>query len=149
MKRFNNPVLIALALAAALFALGGVIQPGFASTALAINILRLAAFLSIIAAGQTLVIISGSEGIDLSVGAVVTLAAIIVFRVVDGRDALVLPALALAIIVGIVIGVLNGVGIAVLRVPPLVMTLGMTGVVQGLILVVTQGRLEGDRKSVV
>ena len=143
MKRFNNPVLIALALAAALFALGGVIQPGFASTALAINILRLAAFLSIIAAGQTLVIISGSEGIDLSVGAVVTLAAIIVFRVVDGRDALVLPALALAIIVGIVIGVLNGVGIAVLRVPPLVMTLGMTGVVQGLILVVTQGRLEG------
>jgi ribose transport system permease protein len=138
-----NPVLIALLLAVALFALGGVLRPGFANYALAINILRLAAFLSIIAAGQTLVIISGGEGIDLSVGAVVTLGAILVFRIVDGRDALVLPALLVALLAGLAVGALNGLGITLLRIPPLVMTLGMTGVVQGLILVITQGQLEG------
>lgn len=138
-----NPIVIALLLALGLFLLGGVLRPGFANPNLAINILRLASFLAIIAAGQTLVIMSGGEGIDLSVGVVVTLGAILVFRIVDGRDALVLPALLLALLAGFVIGAINGVGIAFLRVPPLVMTLGMTGVVQGLILVITQGRLEG------
>jgi ribose transport system permease protein len=138
-----TPPLIALLLAMGLFALGGVLRPGFASFELAVNILRLAAFLGIIAAGQTLVIISGGEGIDLSVGAVVTLGAIIVFRIVDGRDELVLPALALALAAGALIGAINGLGITLLRIPPLVMTLGMTGVVQGLILAVTRGQLEG------
>jgi ribose transport system permease protein len=138
-----NPPLIALLLAMGLFALGGVLRPGFASFELAVNILRLAAFLGIIAAGQTLVIISGGEGIDLSVGAVVTLGAIIVFRIVDGRDELVLPALTFALAAGALIGAINGLGITLLRIPPLVMTLGMTGVVQGLILAVTRGQLEG------
>ena len=45
---------------------------GFVNPAQAINIVRLAAFLGIIAAGQTLVIISGGEGIDLSIWRIVT-----------------------------------------------------------------------------
>ena len=64
-----TPPLIALILAIVLFLLGGVISPGFVNANQAINIVRLAAFLGIIAAGQTLVIISGGEGIDLSVDA--------------------------------------------------------------------------------
>lgn len=138
-----SPTLIALLLAVALFAIGGIIRPGFATYALLINILRLTAFLAIIAAGQTLVIISGGEGIDLSVGATVTLGAILIFRIVNGQDALVLPALAVALAVGAFIGALNGVGITLLGIPPLVMTLAMAGVVQGLILVITQGQLRG------
>lgn len=144
MRRFTlNPVLIALLLALGLFLLGGVLRPGFLSSGLAINILRLAAFLAIIAAGQTLVIISGGEGIDLSVGAVVTLGAIVVSRIVSGQDALVLPALAVALLVGLGVGAINGLGITLLRIPPLVMTLAMTGVIQGVILVITQGQLSG------
>jgi ribose transport system permease protein len=96
-----------------------------------------------VAAGQTLVVISGSEGIDLSVGAVVTLGAILVFRIANGSNTMLLPALALALLVGALIGAVNGIGITLLRVPPLVMTLGMTGVVGGLILVITQGKLVG------
>ncbi|QBD78863.1 ABC transporter permease [Ktedonosporobacter rubrisoli] len=138
-----NPALIALLLAIGLFVLGGLLRPGFASYSLAINILRLAAFLGIVAAGQTLVIIGGGEGIDLSVGSVVTLGAILVYHFSNGQDALVFPALAGAIAVGFGIGALNGLGVTLLRIPPLVMTLGMTGVVQGLILAVTQGALTG------
>ena len=137
------PPVIALLLAVGLFFLGGLLQPGFVSLAQAINIVRLAAFLGIIAAGQTLVIISGSEGIDLSIGAVVTLSAILVFRTVNGSDAMIVPALLLALGVGALVGLSNGVGIVYLGIPPLVMTLGMTGIVTGLVLAVTQGQLIG------
>ena len=144
MSRFKlNPVLIALGLAVLLFVLGGILQPGFASYGQAMNILRLAAFLGIVAAGQTLVIISGGEGIDLSVGALITLGAILVFRIGEGQNDLALLGLAAALAVGFLIGALNGIGVTLLRIPPLVMTLGMAGVVQGLILVITQGRIEG------
>ena len=138
-----NPIVIALILAVILFAVGGIVQPGFASYGQAMNILRLAAFLGIVAAGQTLVIISGGEGIDLSVGAVITLGAILVFRIGDGQNDQALLALAIALGVGLLIGATNGLGITLLGIPPLVMTLGMTGVVQGLILVITGGRVEG------
>jgi ribose transport system permease protein len=150
MKRFRlSPPLIAFLLAIGLFFLGGILRPGFANPAQAVNIVRLAAFLGIIAAGQTLVIISGGEGIDLSVGAIVTLGAILVFRVTDKQDSMVLPALGVALLAGTAIGAINGVGITALGVPPLVMTLGMAGVVQGLILVVTQGELIGGSASIM
>ncbi len=137
------PPMIALLLAIGLFVLGGILRPGFASPSLAINILRLSAFLGIVAAGQTLVIISGGEGIDLSVGAVITLSAVLIYRLTGGSDALTLPVLALALACGAAVGALNGLGVTLLRIPPLVMTLGMTGVVQGLILAVTQGQMVG------
>ncbi|HYF65043.1 MAG TPA: ABC transporter permease [Herpetosiphonaceae bacterium] len=144
MKRITlNPIAIALLLAAGLFVLGGLLQPDANNAERAINIMRLAAALAIIAAGQTLVIISGGEGIDLSVGAVVTLGAILVFRVANGANGMLLPALALALLAGATIGAVNGAGIVLLGVPPLVMTLGMTGVVTGLILAITQGQLVG------
>jgi ribose transport system permease protein len=148
-NRFNlsrvrrSPPLIALLLAIILFFVGGLLRPGFANPNQALNIVRLAAFLGIIAAGQTLVIISGGEGIDLSAGAVVTLAAILIYRIGNGDDTLMLPALALALAIGATIGLINGIGIILLHIPPLVMTLGMTGVVQGLILGYTQGVLLG------
>jgi ribose transport system permease protein len=138
-----SPPLLALLLAVALFFFGGLINPNFVNPTQAVNILRQAALLGIIAAGQTLVIISGREGIDLSVGSVVTLSAIIIFRLTNGDNALILPALAVAMLAGTLIGALNGIGITLIGIPPLVMTLGMAGVVQGLILQVTQGQLIG------
>jgi len=139
-----SPPLVALLLAIALFFLGGIVRPGFANYSQAINIVRLAAFLGIVSAGQTLVIISGGEGIDLSVGAIVTLGAILVFRIVDGQNSMIIPALAVTLLAGAGIGAINGLGVTLVGIPPLVMTLGMAGVVQGIILVVTQGELIGD-----
>ena len=61
MRRIRlNPIAIALILAVILFVVGGIVQPGFASYGQAMNILRLAAFLGIVAAGQTLVPYSSS-----------------------------------------------------------------------------------------
>jgi ribose transport system permease protein len=138
-----SPPLVALLLAIALFFLGGVLRPGFVNSNQAVNILRLASLLGIVAAGQTLVVMSGGEGIDLSVGAVVTLGAILTFRFSNGQNELMVVGLLIALLVGALIGFLNGIGIMLLRIPPLVMTLGMAGVVQGTVLVVTQGALSG------
>jgi ribose transport system permease protein len=149
MKRIAiPPALAAVLLAIVLFFLSGFLPNGFGSNfdiagTQATNILRLSVFLGVIAAGQTLVIISGREGIDLSAGAIVTLAAIITYTIVNGRDENVPLALISVLIVGAAIGLINGLGVTFLRVSPLVMTLGMAGVVTGLILIVTQGATTG------
>ncbi|ABU58740.1 MULTISPECIES: ABC transporter permease [Roseiflexus] len=147
-RRTISPPLAAVLLAVALFLLSGFLPNGFGgnldvATAQAINIVRLSVFLGIIAAGQTLVIISGGEGIDLSTGAVVTLTAILTYTIVNGSNEQVLPALLAVLVVGGLIGLINGAGVAFLAISPLVMTLGMAGVVSGLILVITQGNVSG------
>jgi ribose transport system permease protein len=149
MKRVSiSPPVAALLLAVILFLLSGLLPNGFGSDmevaqAQATNILRLAVFLGVIAAGQTLVIISGFEGIDLSAGSVVTLTAILTYVIVNGADAKVLPALLVALAVGAFIGLINGAGITFLKISPFVMTLGMAGVVTGAIIVITHGNVSG------
>lgn len=149
MKRVSiSPPSAALILAVILFLLSGLLPNGFGSNlevaqAQATNILRLAVFLGVIAAGQTLVIISGSEGIDLSAGSVVTLTAILTYVIVNGADEKVLPALLVSLAVGAFIGLLNGVGITFLKISPFVMTLGMAGVVTGAIIILNHGNVSG------
>lgn len=149
MRRFPiSPPLAALVLAIILFLLSGFLPNGFGTNmdvavAQATNITRLAVFLGVIAAGQTLVIISGSEGIDLSAGSVVTLTAIFTYVLVKGNDDKVLLALLVSLLVGALIGLLNGVGVTFLKISPFVMTLGMAGVVKGLIIIVNHGNVSG------
>ena len=103
MKKFKvSPPVAALILAVVLFLLSGLLPNGYGSDvdvalAQATNIVRLAVFLGVIAAGQTLVIISGYEGIDLSAGSVVTLTAILTYVTVNGQNSKVLVALLIAI----------------------------------------------------
>lgn len=148
-KRFYlSPPLTALLLAVILFLLSGLLPNGYGSDlniarAQALNILRLAVFLGVIAAGQTLVIISGFEGIDLSAGSVVTLTAIATYVIVNGADNKVLLALLVSFLIGALIGFLNGVGITFLKISPFVMTLGMSGVVTGAIIIANHGNVSG------
>ncbi len=153
MKRISiSPPLAAVLLAIVLFLLSGFLPNGWGSNpatagsvavSVALNVIRLSVFLGVIAAGQTLIILSGSEGIDLSAGAVVTLTAILVYVICNGRNEMVFPALGVALVVGAAIGLVNGIGVVFLKVAPLVMTLGMSGVVTGLILVTQHGNING------
>ena len=139
----KTPVAVAALIAVALVGIGEIISPGFASYGQILNLLRVSAFLGVIAMGQTIVIISGGEGIDLSVGKVATFSAIIAARTIEGDDSQVLVGLGLALVLCAGIGLLNGIGISYARIPPLVMTLGMIGVVQGMILIYTGGTAAG------
>lgn len=149
MRRFYiSPPVAALILAVVLFLLSGFLPNGFGkdvhvAIAQATNIVRLSVFLGVIAAGQTLVILSGYEGIDLSAGSIVTLTAILTYVTVKGQDDKVLYAFLISLFVGAVIGLLNGLGITFLKISPFVMTLGMSGVVTGLIIIINHGNVSG------
>ncbi len=147
-KKFRiSPPATALIIALVLFLLSGLLPNGFNDLSSAIrqgmNILRLASFIAIIGAGQTLVIISGSEGIDLSAGSLVSVGALITYILINGNNNLILPVLLLVIVTGALVGLLNGLGIMYLKISPFVMTLGMAGVVQGAVILVTKGYYDG------
>lgn len=135
----KQPLVVALILIVALLLLGEALSPGFASVQQILRLLIVAALLGIVAAGQNLVILGGREGIDLSVGGVISLSAIIAGNVMNGTDGGILPAIVACVVAGGLIGLFNGLGVTLLRIPPLVMTLGMLGVLQGLLVVVRNG----------
>ncbi len=115
------------------FSLAG---PGFASVPNLVNIGVQTSILLMLALPMTLIIMS--EGLDLSMGAVLGLAGVVLALVLaDGGS--VPAALAAALAVGTTFGVLNGLIVVRLGIPPFVTTLGTLGVAQGVALVATGG----------
>ncbi|WP_082104487.1 ABC transporter permease [Demequina soli] len=139
----TDPIFIAAAVAVAIVLVGQLVSPGFGAYSQVVGMVRVASFLGIMAIGQTIVILSGGDGIDLSVGKTATLGAIVAARIMDGSDSRLLLGILVPVLVGAVIGLVNGLGIAYLRIPPFVMTLGMTGVVAGIALAYTGGAAAG------
>jgi ribose transport system permease protein len=142
----KNPVLIALVITVLLIVVGQIVSPGFGSYNQILAMLRVASFLGFIAIGQTIVILSGGDGIDLSVGKVATLGAIVASKIMEGSNDNLVLGILIPLAVGCTIGFFNGLGILLLRIPPFVMTLGMSGVVTGLILAYTGG-VAGGRSA--
>jgi ribose transport system permease protein len=123
-----------------LLVLGQILSPGFADINNIGNIFTVASILAIATIAQSLIIISGGEGIDMSLGAVMSMGALIGPMISKGdSNRFILMILALAAIGGI-IGLINGFGSQIVKIPPLVMTLIMATVVNGLTLGYTQGQ---------
>jgi ribose transport system permease protein len=125
-----------------LIALGAMVSSGFASFDHLLLILNLAAFLGLVSIGQTVVILSG--GIDLSVSAVVTITGVVSATLMAGANDHLVSGILISCAIGAVIGLLNGVGVAYLKINPMVMTLGSTTIVQGLALLYTNGAPKGS-----
>jgi ribose transport system permease protein len=89
--------------------------------------LRSAVPLAILAGSQTLVMLTG--GIDLSVASTASMSAFVAASLYEDQGLAV--AIIVPLVIAIVIGTINGVGVGVLRVHPLIMTLGMGLVVFG------------------
>jgi ribose transport system permease protein len=140
----TNPLVLAGLSILALLFIGEALSPGFARGDQVVRLLTVSAILGMVAAGQSLVVIGGREGIDLSVGAQISLGAVLAGNMMSGSDSGILPAILVAGGVTFLIGLVNGLGITLLRIPPLVMTLGMTGVVQGALIVISRGIPSGN-----
>jgi ribose transport system permease protein len=140
----SEPLILATLSIVALLVIGEIVSPGFARPEQVVSQLVVAAILGLVAAGQSLVVIGGREGIDLSVGALISLGAVLVGNVMSGSDAMIPVALLLAGGAGFAVGLVNGLGVTLLRIPPLVMTLGMTGVIQGSLIVISRGIPSGN-----
>ncbi len=132
LKRFG------LLLVYALLALGlTLLSDRFLTGSNQINIVRQATISGIVAIGMTLVILTA--GIDLSVGSILALSAVVAADLVkQGVPALL--GFLIAIAIGAVMGMINGVMITRGKIPPFIATLGMLTVGRGLTLMYTQGK---------
>lgn len=121
---------------AALIFLVGCVNPGFWQPASVLNCFNDSVVFTLLAVGSAFVILTGE--IDVSVGATLGLSAAVgatLLRNGSGQ----LAAIAAALACGAVIGLVNGLGVSVFRIPSLIFTLGVNGVVRGLIYVYTGG----------
>jgi ribose/xylose/arabinose/galactoside ABC-type transport system permease subunit len=125
-------VFVALAIT---LAVGIVAVPNFATAANLDSVLRQAAVLGIVSLGQTFVILTG--GIDLSVGMLMGLVVVLGNGIMAGDPSLIPFVVVLAVVLGLVVGLANGLGVVVARVEPLIVTLAMLSVLQGVIFLYT------------
>jgi len=126
----------------ALLVIARIVSADFWSVTHLFNVARQASALGILATGQALVLITG--GIDLSNGQVVTLVNVVSATMLDGEDTFLVPVVLLCLAIGAFVGLLNGLIITKLRVPPLVVTLGMLSIVRGIAYVYTDGAPKGS-----
>ncbi len=109
------------------------------------NVLRQSTYLTMVAMGQMLALLTG--GFDLSVGTIVALTSVVSATAMAGVYAAAPDMVALAIVAGMLaglaaglaIGVVNGVGVALFNVSPFMMTLGIASVGFGIALYMTGG----------
>jgi len=114
-----------------------ILGSGFATTANVLNIGVQSSVLLLLSLPMTLIIMS--EGLDLSMGAVLSLSGVVLAMLLSEGRALPVAVTA-ALGVGLGFGLLNGLLVAGLRIPPFVATLGTLGIAQGVALVVTDGQ---------
>lgn len=123
-KKFYDEygVLLILLVMVAIFSFA---TPTFLTGANIINISKQVAIMAILSVGMTLVLVSGGGGIELSMGSVISLVVVLISKFVTERGFSVAIALILAVLVATALGFIDGVIIAKIKVPPLIMTLGM------------------------
>lgn len=143
----RHKVVLAWLVVAAVWIAASLLTRGFGAYGHLRYLLELAAVIGLVAAGQTLVVIGG--GIDLAVGAVITVTAILLPLLSAAWDPTGLVGVAATLLVAAGIGFLNGIGIAALRVHPLIMTLAMATLLQGLLVIVAGGSAVTVRNPVV
>lgn len=120
---------LALPIAIVLFALVfSILQPAFLKPENLVGILRQVSLVGVMAVCMTFVIMTG--GVDLSVGPVLAMGGLVAFFTIDAGYALPF-AIAAGISVGVAIGLANGFLVAVLGLPPIIVTLAMLSVVRG------------------
>ncbi|MFF5207779.1 ABC transporter permease [Streptosporangium sp. NPDC000396] len=126
---------------AVLLAAIAIMNPFFLEPAGFLAFVKRAAPLVILAAGQYFVIVSGE--FDLSAGSLVTVEVVVAARLIDGDEPATWPVLALLIVLGLLVGLVNGVVTTRLGVPSFITTLGMMLVLSGAVFLWTGGAPRG------
>ncbi|MEJ8798512.1 ABC transporter permease [Trinickia caryophylli] len=147
MPKIDTATLVAFGCIVLLLSLGAAAKPGFLSVEYLAQQLQVAAFLGTIATGQMIVILMGQ--IDLSIPWTIAIGGMMATGAsgVLGPTLGVPLAIPFGIFCGLVIGLINGFGVAYLRAPSMIFTLGMNAVAQGLMVYHTGGFAPQDRAT--
>ncbi|MEH1969129.1 ABC transporter permease subunit [Nostoc sp.] len=112
------------------------LSPNFLTGGNIVNILRQASINIVLATGMTFVILTG--GIDLSVGSILAVSAVVAL-LVSLLPALSWAAVPAALLAGLLLGLLNGALITFLDVPPFIVTLGSLTALRGVAFLIAKG----------
>jgi ribose transport system permease protein len=135
--RRNRGILVAYGIVVMLFVAGTIHSIGYASPSNIRSLLIYGSTIGIAATGQGLCILTG--GIDLSIPWTMTGGAVLTAQLSHGETSRLPQVFALLAGLAVVVGLVNGLGVAYGGVPPIIMTLGTNGALQGLVLVYTNG----------
>ena len=124
---------IVIILIAILFIGGEAIVGNFLSLGQVLLTTRMATMIALFALCQMMVMCVGGSGLDLSIGYNATLTAVVTAGILDGKNENLLPAIIVAIGMGAAIGLANGFLSSYMRLPPLIVTLAMASILQGII----------------
>ena len=116
---------------AILFAASPLVAPDSLSQAAIFSMLPFAAISALVAVGQTLVV--QQRGLDLSIPGAISLAALLATKFPNQADALVPAAILLTLAVGALVGLLNGLTVALFGIAPFVATLGVNALLLGVV----------------
>lgn len=136
----NLHVVLVVALVV-LVLVAGALAPGLLSGSHLLEMVRQSVPLILTAIGQSAVILTG--GIDVSVGEIITLVNIVSTDLMRGNDAAFVSAVLIVLALGVLVGTASGTLIAYTRVPPLVVTFGMSFIVRGGYLLYSGGAPKG------
>jgi ribose transport system permease protein len=145
LNRVDRPVAVAFGCVIALLLVGSLYSRSFLSPEYLLQQLKVASFLGVIATGTLIVILLGQ--IDLSVPWVVAVGGMMSTAATGWGpvgDAFAIP---FGVGCGIALGLLNGYGVAYLRIPSMIVTLAVNAVAQGLMVVHTGGFSPQDSSS--
>ncbi len=112
-----------------------ILNPRFLTPTNLLNVIRQISIFGILAIGQTFVILI--SGIDLSVGSILALVVVLTGGLLPEWG--IVPTIFLGLLVGTLMGFINGLGVTKGNVQPFVMTLGMLGIARGLAFMYTGG----------
>jgi ribose transport system permease protein len=145
LRRLDPAVIASFGCILLLLLLGSLYSRSFLSPEYLLQQLKVASFLGVIATGMMLVILLGQ--IDLSVPWVVTTGAMMACAAAAHGMAGAIIAIPFGILCGVAIGLVNGIGVAYLRIPSMIITLATNAVAQGLMVAYTGGFSPQDAAS--
>lgn len=140
-------IVIVFVLIVLLFIFGAITLPHFLSVEQVFMTIKLASFTALFALCQMIVIAAGGSGLDLSVGYTSTLTAVLTASIMDGKNGPLGIAIIIALALGILIGLANGALTSYLKLPPLVVTLAMADILQGIVNAYVAGKSITGRPS--
>jgi inositol transport system permease protein len=135
LKQFYKNIGMLFFVLLGLIILMGVLNPRFLTVTNAITVLRQACFLSLVAAGQMLVILTA--GVDISLGAMIGLCSVV--AAIVSKQLGIAAGWITPILLGGAIGLLNGFVVGRFRIDSFAVTLGTMGICNGLALIASKG----------
>ncbi len=145
--RKNSTILVTYLMAVALLILCAIVRPGYLNVDNIRTLSSQVAVLGLVTLGQALVILTG--GMDLSVPWMFTMAGFLMANLSNGDNGKIAYVIPIVLVIGIAMGLFNGVGVAYVGIAPVVMTMASNIIFQGLLVGSFNGMPGGSSPSVM